>query len=120
GWAKELFEKTSASPDHASVTELKLANTVATAAQHLGAHAPAAIDLRFVVHAIRDAITDGPQTLVENTFLHAAAHQAKKLPADPSLHTKLEKDTIVFLLRNFIKWLKSHWAADARASIELR
>src|SRR6185437_14249931 len=51
GWAKELFEKTSTGVPPATVTEAKLADTVAKAADKLGATQPAKVDLRYVVHA---------------------------------------------------------------------
>jgi uncharacterized protein with NAD-binding domain and iron-sulfur cluster len=120
GWAKELFEKASTSPDHTSATEEELDQTVTTAADRLGATSSVEQALRFAVHAITDAVAHGPQILVESTFLHAAAHHAKKLSSDPSLHAAVERDTMLFLLRGFIKWLKGHWAADALRATPVR
>jgi uncharacterized protein with NAD-binding domain and iron-sulfur cluster len=119
GWAKQLFEKTSSKPPPATVSEEHLGNTVASVAGHLGASPPQELGARFLLHVFEDFVRSGPQTLVENTFLHAAAYQAKKVSAAAGI-SRLEKDTLLFLLRGFIKWLKGHWAADAQTSTDLR
>jgi uncharacterized protein with NAD-binding domain and iron-sulfur cluster len=120
GWAKELFEKTSASPVHTSTTEENLADTVVRAADKIGASEPAKLDLRHIIHAVADLVTEGPQTLISNTFLHAAEHHARKLPPDASDHRKTDHRVIVWLLKEFIKWLKGHWREESKISIEIR
>ncbi len=120
GWAKEMFEKSNASPVHASVTEQRLGATVQRASEKLGASEAAALDLRHVIHAISDLFGEGPQTLIENTFLHAADHHARKIDPDPRNHSSLDHKILVFLLREFIKWLKKHWSDESKISIDIR
>jgi uncharacterized protein with NAD-binding domain and iron-sulfur cluster len=120
GWLKELFEDTSAAPIHTTVTEQKLADTLDKAGDHLGASEDTESLARHVLHTIVDAFTEGPQTLIPNTFLHAAHHHVKRLPDDPTRHSHADHKLLVWLLRQFRTWLKDHWREESKIATEIR
>jgi len=122
GWARRIFEGTSASPDEATVSEGRLGVVVNRTAELIaaarGSHLVA--DLRRLVHAVADVFADATEAVVANTFLHAAEHHAVRQPDDARDHRGHDHEVISWLLREFIAWLKRHWPAELRARTEIR
>jgi uncharacterized protein with NAD-binding domain and iron-sulfur cluster len=122
GWAKELFEKTSAGPHKSTITEDRLGHTLMHVAEEIGIDAVEGLvdGVKHVLHAIGDLFTEGPQSLVPNTFLHLAHYHAKRLPDDANRHGEADHKLLKWLLRNFIAWLKDHWREESKIATEIR
>ena len=124
GWAREVFERTSAAPGRATLTGDRLDHIVSRAADQLaGAIAGGAAvmsGLRHVIGAVVDAVTDVADGLLASCFLHAAEHHARRQSDDARRHARRDHDILLWLLRGFMTWLKGHWAGDARERSEVR
>lgn len=114
GWAKELFEKTTAAPHHTTVTESRLGEAL----DHALGRCEAGV--RHLLHSIAELIGEGPQTLVPNTFLHLAHYHACRLPDDAKRHAAHDHAILKGLLRDFITWLKAEWRQEAKLATEIR
>ncbi|TMQ04623.1 MAG: hypothetical protein E6J91_43010 [Deltaproteobacteria bacterium] len=123
GWAREIFEATSAAPPRPTVTSDRLDGLLDRAIAKLtsvaAVAAPLMRDLRLLFQAVAGVLSDVPEALIANTFLHAAEHHAKRQPDDAHAHERHDHDVILWLLREFVSWLKGHWAG-VRERTEIR
>lgn len=130
GWAKQLFEGTTAAPAAPAVSDEHLGAIVARAAGLFTAAAGSVPrlaelravrelgDLRHLLHTVIGVVADLPGSAIAGSFLHAAERHARHQPADARDHRGDDHDAIRWLLREFIQWLKGHWADElARAEI---
>ncbi|MGH7338514.1 MAG: hypothetical protein ACREI7_13110, partial [Myxococcota bacterium] len=122
GWAKELFEDTSAAPLHTTVSEDRVAHALEQVAERFTDTAVGGVidGVRHLMHTIADLVAEGPETLIPNTFLHLAHYHARRLPDDATRHQAADHALLEWLLRNFIAWLKHHWKEESKLSTEIR
>src|SRR5262249_10895284 len=109
GWAREVFEATSAAPPRETVTGDRLDRIVARAAEQVAAvvAAGAAVvsGLRHAVDAVVGAVANVAEDWFASCFLHAAQHHAGRQADDASLHRRHDHDVILWLLRGFMTWI---------------